>query len=149
MGGDKERCVIEYRTLGIAEARKAMGVIVAEMGRRGVAGVIAVADKAGELIALERLDGATVAAVNIATNKAFTAAREGKTTRSIGQDARDPVKGFDLAYFGDRRFVGWGGGVPVIVDGEVVGAIGVSGLPEEVDMELAAMGVRAVVGGTV
>jgi glc operon protein GlcG len=117
------------------------------MEKRKMAGVVAVADKAGELIALERLDGATVAAVNIAMNKAFTAAREGKTTRSIGQEARDPVKGFDLAYFGDRRFVGWGGGVPVVVDGEVVGGIGVSGLPEEVDMELAAVGVRGIVNG--
>jgi glc operon protein GlcG len=88
-----------------------------------------------------------VAAVTIATNKAFTAARERKPSRSLGQEARDPVKGFDMAYFGDGRFVGWGGGVPVIVEGETVGAVGVSGLPEAVDMELAEIGVRAIFAG--
>lgn len=139
--------MIEYRTLGIAEARKAMGVIVAEMGRRGVAGVIAVADKAGELIALERLDGATVAAVNIATNKAFTAAREGKPSRSIGKAVRDPASGFDIAYYADRRYIGWGGGVPVVVQGKVVGAVAVSGLPEEEDAKLAEIGVGAILRG--
>ncbi len=139
--------MIQYRTLGILEARQAIAAIAGEMERRKLAGVIAVADKAGELIALQRLDGAAVAAVTIATNKAFTAAREGKPTRQLGQESRDPVKGFDMAYFGDRRFVGWGGGVPVIVAGEVVGAVGVSGLPEEVDMELAEIGVRAAARG--
>jgi glc operon protein GlcG len=50
---------------------------------------------------------------------------------------RHPEKGFDIAYFGDPRFVGWGGGVPVWRDGEVVGAIAVSGLPQEDDIRIA------------
>jgi glc operon protein GlcG len=138
--------MIEVRTLSIADARRAIAAIVEEMQKRGVAGVVAVADRSGELLALERLDGAAVTAVTIASNKAWTAAREGKTTRSIGQAARDPVSGFDLLYFGSGRHVGWGGGVPVVVRGEVVGAIGVSGLPEQIDMELAEIGVKAIAG---
>lgn len=44
----------------------------------------------------------------------------------------------------DSRYVGWGGGVPVVIDGHVVGAVAVSGLPEEEDMHLAALGVQAI-----
>ncbi|HVS73205.1 MAG TPA: heme-binding protein [Phycisphaerae bacterium] len=137
--------MIQYRTVSVADARRAVRAVVAEMEKRGVAGVVAVADRNGELLVLERLDGAAVSAVTIATNKAYTAAREGKTTRSIGEESRDGVKGFDLQNFGSGRHVGWGGGVPVVMEGEVVGAVGVSGLPEAVDMELAEIGVRAAV----
>jgi len=81
----------------------------------------------------------------IATNKAWTAARERKPSFELGQASRDPQKGFDMAYYGDRRYIGWGGGVPVVVAGNVVGAIAVSGLSQEEDMELAGMAVAAVV----
>jgi glc operon protein GlcG len=52
-----------------------------------------------------------------------------------------------MAYFGDSRYIGWGGGVPVIIEGTVVGAVGVSGLPEQEDMVLAQMGVEAIMSG--
>jgi glc operon protein GlcG len=93
------------------------------------------------------LDGAPLASVQIAANKAWTAARERKPTRQLGQDARHPVAGFDMAYYGDRRYIGWGGGVPVVIEGVVVGAVAVSGLPEEEDMELVELGVRAITAG--
>ncbi len=57
------------------------------------------------------------------------------------------MNGFDMAYFGDSRYIGWGGGLPVIIDGEVVGAVGVSGLPESDDIELAELGVAAITNG--
>jgi glc operon protein GlcG len=109
--------------------------------------VIAVTDPYGELIALLRLDGAPLPSILNAMNKAWTAAREGKPSRDIGQAARDADDGFDMAYFGDSRYIGWGGGVPVIIEGTVVGAVGVSGLPEQEDMVLAQMGVEAIMSG--
>ncbi len=133
-----------YTSLGHAEAQAAIEAIKAEILRRNLAAVIAVADAHGELISLLRLDGAPLPSIVIATNKAWTAARERKPSREIGQAARDPKTGFDLAYFGDPRYIGWGGGVPVIVDGVVVGSVAVSGLPEEVDMELVQLGVAAI-----
>lgn len=57
---------------------------------------------------------------------------------------RHPEKGFDIAYYGDPKMVGWGGGLPVVMEGVVVGAVGVSGMPQEVNMELAQMGVEAI-----
>ena len=97
-------------------------------------------------IAFARLDGAPISSIRIAANKAWTAARERKSTREIGEKARHPEKGFDIAYFGDHRFVGWGGGVPVWRNGQVVGAVAVSGLPEEEDIKLAEFGAGLVEG---
>ncbi len=131
-------------SLGHAEAQKALEVIQAELRKRGQAAVITVADSHGELIALLRMDGAPLPSIQIATNKAYTAARERRPSREIGRAVRDPEHGFDIAYYGDPKMVGWGGGIPVVVAGVVVGAVGVSGLPQKVDMELAQLGVEAI-----
>ncbi len=133
-----------YVSLGQREAAIATDAIRAELARTGRAAVVAVADAHGELISLVRLDGAPPASILIAANKAWTAARERRPTREIGQAARDPESGFDIAYYGDPRYVGWGGGVPVVVDGAVVGSVAVSGLPEHEDMALAEIGVTAI-----
>jgi glc operon protein GlcG len=125
-------------------AETALQAIKNELERRGKAAAIAVADAHGELIALLRLDGAPLPSTLIATNKAWTAARERKTTREIGQSARDRVTGFDMAFFGDPRYVGWGGGVPVIIRSHVAGAVAVSGLSEAEDEELARLGIEAI-----
>ncbi len=131
-------------TLGHREAQEALRAIEAELERRGKAAVIAVADAHGELIASLRLDGAPLPSILIAANKAWTAARERKPTREIGQSARDAQDGFDVAYYGDPRYIGWGGGLPVKVNGSVVGAVAVSGLPELEDMQIAQFGVEAI-----
>jgi glc operon protein GlcG len=47
-----------------------------------------------------------------------------------------------MTNFGDLRYTGWGGGVPLIYQGKVIGAVGVSGVPEEEDMALARLGVE-------
>jgi glc operon protein GlcG len=99
------------------------------------------------LIGLLRLDGAPLPSIVIAANKAWTAARERKPTRELGQAARDPINGFDMAYYGDSRYLGWGGGMPVIIDGAVAGSVAVSGLPEQEDMDLVSIGVAAITGG--
>jgi glc operon protein GlcG len=140
-----EESMTKHVSLGAGDAQLAIQVIQAELVRRGKSAVIAVADDHGELIGLLRGDGAPMPSIVIATNKAWTAARERKPSFELGQASRDPQKGFDMAYYGDRRYIGWGGGVPVVVAGNVVGAIAVSGLSQEEDMELAGMAVEAVV----
>jgi glc operon protein GlcG len=125
------------QTIDYAEAKAIVDAIVDKLLQSKKAAVIAVADTHGELIAFARMDGAPISSIRIAANKAWTAARERKPTKEIGDKARHPEKGFDIAYFGDSRFVGWGGGIPVWRDNEVVGAIAVSGLSSEEDIELA------------
>lgn len=126
-------------TIDYSQAKQAVDAIAAEVIRRGKAAVIAAVDSHGELIAFGRMDGAPLSSIRIAINKAYTAARERKTTKEIGEKSRDPEKGFDIAYFGDPGFVGWGGGVPVWKDGQVLGAVAVSGLPQAEDIELATL----------
>lgn len=136
--------MIQRLSLGHEEAKIAVETIEAEILRRGKAGVIAVADAHGELIMLLRMNNAPLPSTVIAANKAFSAARERKPTQLIGQDARDPQNGFDIAYFGDPHFIGWPGGIPVFVNGVVVGSVAVSGFPGEEDVELSEMGIAAI-----
>ena len=130
--------------ISYAEARAAIDVIYNDAAKRGKAGVIAVCDAHGDLIAFGRMDGAPFSSITIAMNKAYSAARERKPTHEIGRAARDAKEGFDIGYFGDPRFTGWGGGVPVVRNGVVLGAIAVSGLPQAEDIELAGMGAAVI-----
>jgi len=136
--------MINELTIEYAEARRALDAIYSEVLKRGKAGVIAVCDAHGDLIAFARMDGAPLSSITIAMNKAYSAARERKPTHEIGRAARNPEKGFDIGYFGDPRFTGWGGGVPVRKDGKVIGAVAVSGLPQLEDIELAEMGASII-----
>ena len=131
-------------TIDHCDADIAIRVIIAELTKRNALGVVAVADQHGELIALMRMTGAQLQSGTIATNKAYTAARACKPTRDIGRKIRSADQGFDIAYYGDPRFIGWGGGMPVIVGGQCVGAVAVSGLSEDEDIELASMGITAI-----
>jgi glc operon protein GlcG len=135
------------QTIEYSEAKKIIDTIIEMVSQDQRAAVIAVADPYGELIAFARMDGAPVSSIRIAANKAWTAARERKSTKEIGDKVRHPEKGFDIAYFGDPKFVGWGGGVPVWRNGEVVGAVAVSGLPQAEDIRLATLGAELVSGG--
>ena len=131
-------------TLCDRDAMRAIEAIRAELARRGKTAVIAVADAHGETIALLRLHGVALSSVAIATNKAFTAARLRRPTAEIGRRSRHPEDGFDISYYGDSRYIGFGGGLPVIVDGAVVGAVAVSGLTSSEDEELAVLGIAAI-----
>jgi glc operon protein GlcG len=128
--------------LGHAEALACVDAIRAELARRGQTAVIAVADAHGELVVLLRLDGAPLSSIGVASNKAYTAARMQRTTRALGQRIRD--NGTDIAFYGDPRYVGFGGGMPVTIDGVVAGSVAVSGLTDVEDEEIAALGIEAL-----
>ncbi len=128
--------------LGHDEVIAAVDTIRVELARRAQTAVIAVSDAHGELIALLRLDGAPLSSIGVATNKAFTAARLRRSTREHGVRIRE--RGVDIAFYGDPRYVGFGGGLPVRVGDAVVGAVAVSGLSDDEDEALAAMGVAVI-----
>jgi glc operon protein GlcG len=132
------------QTIDYSEAKQIIDVIVQKALQMKKAAVIAVADSHGELIAFARMDGAPISSIRIAANKAWTAARERKPTKDIGDKVRHPEKGHDIAYYGDPRFVGWGGGIPLWSDSEVIGGIGVSGLSSLEDIELATLGAQVL-----
>ena len=107
-------------------------------------GAIAIADAHGELIAFVRCDGALIASGTLAINKAFTAARLNRPTRLLGETLR--AKGTDIAFYGDQRYVGFPGGLPVRIGGVVAGAVAVSGLSDDEDETLAGLGVAYLEG---
>jgi glc operon protein GlcG len=101
----------------------------------------AVVDAHGELLAFLRTDGCRLSCIDVAINKAYTAARERGDSKALGEAARR--EGFPLTNFGELRYVSWGGGVPLVLpDGEVIGAVGVSGLSEGEDIQLAELAAR-------
>ena len=131
-------------SIDYAEAKKIIDLIVEAAAQMKKSVVVVVADPNGELIAFARMDGAPIPSIRIAANKAWTAARGRKTTQEIGENVRHPEKGYDIAYYGDPRFVGWGGGIPIWKDGVVAGAVAVSGLSSQEDIELATLGINAL-----
>jgi glc operon protein GlcG len=134
-------------SIDYSEARRAVDLIVEKARATQQAVVVAVADCRGELIAFARMDTAPISSVVIAMNKAWTAARAGKPTHEIGQKVRHPEKGHDISYYGDPKFVGWGGGIPVFRDREVAGAVAVSGLSSVEDAALATLGAESISQG--
>jgi glc operon protein GlcG len=132
------------QTIDYSEARRAIDLVVQKALQMHKAASIAVADAHGDLICFARMDGAPVSSIQIAMNKAWTAARERKPTKEIGEKVKHPEKSHDIAYYGDPKYVGWGGGIPVQKNGEVVGAVAVSGLSSIEDVDLATLGVESM-----
>lgn len=131
--------------LSLAEAKRVSGVAAAEAKRLGAPGAaIAVVDDGGHLLHLERLDGTFPAAAHVATEKARTAAIFRKPTA----DFESAVNGGRVAFLGNDIATPLQGGVPILLGGQVVGAIGVSGAASgQQDQEiakLAAAGAAAV-----
>jgi glc operon protein GlcG len=132
------------QTIDYTEAKQALDLIIEKTLSMKKAISVAVADSHGDLICFARMDGAPVSSIRIAMNKAWTAAREHKATKEIGEKVKHPESGHDIAYYGDPNYVGWGGGLPISKNGEVVGAIAVSGLSSSEDAALAALGVELI-----
>jgi glc operon protein GlcG len=131
----------EKKTLTIDGARKAVGAIVAEARKRGTSGSIAVVDDGGNLMAVERIDGTFAAGGLISIGKARTAALFKKPT-SFFEDLINKGR-TAMTTVGD--FTPLKGGVPITVDGAIVGAVGVSGAASAAeDEELAVLGAAAV-----
>lgn len=104
---------------------------------------VAVCGPEGELIGFLRMDGTSPAAARIAQNKAYTSAIDREETLKMGERMRGRD---NPAFWGDERVTGFGGGVPIIQNNVVIGGLGISGLPEADDAQLAKDAVREVFG---
>jgi glc operon protein GlcG len=100
--------------------------------QRNAPSAIAVVDPAGDLLAFQRMDGVRPASVDLAIEKARTAARLRRSTAEIEDSINQGRTAFITANIAALR-----GGVPIRVSGEVVGAVGVAGLSKESDTEIA------------
>ncbi len=117
--------------LDLAEARCMARAAIAAAERLGVAETVCIADEGGHPLLIERMDGARVTGPRIAWNKAFTAAAHRRSTHLFNQPPNGPAlpgnEAFGIQWSFDGRFATFVGGFPVVVNGAVVGGVGLSG----------------------
>ncbi|MCS6818045.1 MAG: heme-binding protein [Blastocatellia bacterium] len=109
----------------------------------GVPMDIAVVDDGGNLLAFYRMDGAKITSIDIAINKAFTAAGARKATHEYAEIAQPGGPAFGIHVSNQGRFMIFGGGLPIFVDGQIVGGVGCSSGTPEQDRLVAQAGIEA------
>ena len=140
--------LVERKTLSIDGAHKVIAGAVAYAKKvNAPGGVIAVVDEGGNLMALERLDGTFAAGANISIGKARTAVlfkRPTKAFEDIIKNGRTAMVALPDAYFTPLQ-----GGIPITIDGQIVGGVGVSGAASaQQDEELALAGAGVLTADT-
>jgi uncharacterized protein GlcG (DUF336 family) len=137
----------DSKRLTQAGARAMMTAAMAEAAKSGIAISCAIVDAGGHPIIVERMDGGRFHTVHSATTKAVCAASNRRPTSAQGAagQALDVVHALGLALAaGPERWTAMEGGYPVMVDGECVGGIGVSGGDWETDARIARTAVEAI-----
>jgi glc operon protein GlcG len=140
--GGAENLTLDRPVLSLDAARRIIAAAEAEATARGVGVVTVVVDASGTIIGLSRMDTAQVASVNVGIGKARTAA----IYRRPSRDFEEQIRHGRVAALALADATPLQGGVPVLVAGRVVGAIGVSGDTPQVDEAIALAGAAAVNG---
>jgi uncharacterized protein GlcG (DUF336 family) len=134
--------------LELAEARRMAQAAIAKAEQIGVRETVCVTDEGGFPLVLERMDGARVTGPQIAWNKAFTAAGHKRSTHLFTRAPEGPAlpgnEAFGIQLSFEGRFAAFVGGYPVVVNGEVVGGIGLSGGNGEQDTACGVAGLQAL-----
>ncbi len=127
-----------------ASAQRAIEAALTHANESGWKVAAAVCDPSGALIAFARLDGTPAPVGDFAIDKAYTAATLRSSTRAFGERmASRPL--LSLGLTNRARVLAWEGGLPIEIDGSVVGGIGVSGAAGDEDETCAAAAIRAVI----
>ncbi len=105
---------------------------------------IAVVDEGGHLLAFQRMDRGKITSIQIAIDKAFTAAGTRKGTHEYASVAGPGGMAFGINTSNNGRFMIFGGGLPIFINGTVVGAVGCSSGTAEQDREVAQAGIDAL-----
>jgi glc operon protein GlcG len=123
---------VQMRTLDQAGAESVLQAAKENARKRNAPSAIAVVDFAGDLLAFERMDGVRPASAELAIEKARTAARLQRPTQEIEDNINHGRTAFITAGIMSLR-----GGMPVVVNGQVVGAVGIAGKSKETDTDIA------------
>jgi glc operon protein GlcG len=124
------------------QAKKAMAAAEAKAAQNNWNVAISIVDSGGHAVMLQRLDGTQLASIRIAEGKARTAVEFRRPTKAL----EDVIAGggAGLRYFTVRDVNLMEGGVPIVVDGKIVGGIGVSGVDSRNDAQIAQAGADAI-----
>ncbi|MBA5867761.1 MAG: heme-binding protein [Nitrospira sp. CR1.3] len=134
--GVAEAQLVEKIGLTLDGAKRIAAAAEAKAKAEGARVVIAVVDDGGSLLLLQRLDDAQVASVNVGIDKARTAAIYRRPSKVF----EDQVKNGRISALALHGAVALQGGVPIIIQGNVIGAIGVSGETPQLDEDIAMAG---------
>ena len=135
---------VSVPTITTEAAHRVVAAAEAKANEIGVPMCIAIADIGGNLKAFSRMDGAALLSSQVAQDKAYTAVGFGMPTHGWHDFIKDDPPLADGATDGIDRLVIFGGGYPIQVDGQVVGAVGVSGGHYSQDQEVAEAGLQAI-----
>lgn len=139
-----QAAVTEKKTLTLAGARRVVAAAMDWIKSKSTTGVVAVVDDGGNVICLERADNTFPAGATISIGKAHTAALFKRPTR----DFEEIIKKGRTPMIALKDFTPLQGGVPILVDGQIVGAVGVSGAATaDQDQEIALEAANALSGG--
>ena len=132
-----------YMSLTLDDATRMLQAGEAVAARLGVAYNIAVVDAGGNLVAFARQDGALIGSIELAIGKAMTARIFDKPTSLLAELAQPGAPLFGIQETNSGRVVIFGGGIPVMSDGIIVGAVGASAGTVEQDIAVAEAAVAA------
>jgi uncharacterized protein GlcG (DUF336 family) len=135
--------------LSLEMAEKVLSAALAKAQEISSPSSIAVIDDGRELVTFSRMDGALLASVGISQAKAYTARSLNLATKDVGDFTQPgaPLFGLQTAHLGiGRALVTFGGGVPISLGGEIIGAIGVAGGSPDQDHEIASAGAAVFEG---
>jgi glc operon protein GlcG len=125
--------------LSVEGARVVLRAAIAHAEKMGVPQCVAIVDRGGNLLLFERMEGAKLLSQFSAIQKAITAASHRTATGKLPTDL-----GVGIALATGNRYAPIAGGLPIEIDGEVVGAIGVGSGTDEQDIEVAEVGINAL-----
>jgi uncharacterized protein GlcG (DUF336 family) len=131
-------------TLTLADARRLIAAAEARADEIGQPMNIAVVDAGGNLISHVRMDGAWIGSIDISINKAYTSRAFDIQTKDLGDNSQPGNQFYGIHASNHGRIMIFAGGVPLSRDGQVVGAIGVSGGSGEQDQTVAEAGAGAL-----
>ncbi|HET7580624.1 MAG TPA: heme-binding protein [Bacillales bacterium] len=123
-------------------AKKLIGGAEEEAAKIGVQMVITVLDEGGNMIACHRMDDAWLASVDISQNKAWTSVALKMPTSELAEATVPRAELYGLNTTNQGRIVVFGGGLPLVKEGKVVGAVGVSGGAVDQDVQVAEAAVK-------
>lgn len=129
--------MITLNRVSLSEAHILIAGAIEKSNMMGIPMCIGVCDEAGNLLAFDRMDGGKPSSINTAIDKAFTASAARKATHIYNKLCVPGEPTFGIHNTNNGRFSVIGGGLPVVVNGEVVGGIGISSGTAIEDQEVA------------
>lgn len=131
--------------LTLDDARVIMAAAETKAREIGVDMDVAIADDSGSLLMFHRMDDARITSIDVAINKAFTAAAARRSTRAYGEVSQSGGPAFGIHVSNQGRFMIVAGGVPLFVNDQIVGGVGCSSGHPDQDEEVAQAGIDAFI----